>query len=133
MRFLLATCALFLFTGANYYYPNKTAEDVANYCASHGLRHIGGNPSYEGLGCASTPEAAYRSCCYGSRTDLVTYDSAIVQARNGLWVACRRYVHKSQLHLVDTYREMAGLETVKKDSDGSVIVEAVKTVVEVAE
>ena len=131
MRFVLIACSLFMFTGAKSYYtyPNKTAEDVANYCATHGLRHIGGNPSYEGLGCASTPEAAYRGCCFGSRTDLITYDSAIVQASNGLWVACRRYVHKSQAHLVDYYRELAGLRPSKKDENGDIVFHAVETVV----
>lgn len=110
MRFLTAIVAVFLLTSAasaaSY---NKTAEDVALYCAKHGLRHIGGNPSYEGLGCASTPEAAYRCCCFGSRTDLITYDSAVVQASNGLWVACRRYVHKSQAGCIAEYRRKAGL------------------------
>ena len=111
MNFLKAVVAVFLLTNAAFAanYKNKTAEDVALYCAAHGLRHIGGNPSYEGLGCASTPDAAYRCCCYGSRTDLITYDSAIVQARNGLWVACRRYVHKSQAGCIEEYRRKAGL------------------------
>jgi len=111
MRFLTAIVAVFLLTSAASAasYKNKTALDVANYCAKHGLRHIGGNPSYEGLGCASTPEAAYRCCCFGSRTDLITYDSAVVQASNGLWVACRRYVHKSKIGCIAEYRRKAGL------------------------
>lgn len=108
-------------TAAKYRYANKTALDVANYCASHGLCHIGGNPSYEGLGCASTPEAAYKNCCFGSRTDLITYDSAVIQAKNGLWVACRRYVHKSKAHMIPVYLERAGIEPEpEEESDGAV-------------
>ena len=113
-----------LLTGANYKYPNKTAEQVATYCASHGLRHIGGNHSYEGLGCASTPEAAYKGCCFGSRKDLITYDSAIVKASNGLYVACRRYVSKSNMKMIDEYRKLSGLPPAEKDDDGNYVLKS---------
>ena len=102
-------------------YKNKTALDVATYCATHGLRHIGGNPSYEGLGCASTPESAYKCCCFGSRSDLITYDSAVIVAPNGLWVACRRYVHKNNIHLIKQYRKNAGLPPIKENEQGEPI------------
>jgi hypothetical protein len=70
---------------------NRTAQDVANCCAADGrLAHRGGNPGYEGLGMASTPEAAYRNCCYAN-SGMKTVDVGYAKMRNGSWVCCRRY------------------------------------------
>lgn len=70
---------------------NTTAQDVANCCAADGrLAHRGGNPGYEGLGMASTKEAAYRSCCYAT-SGMKTVDVGYAKMRNGSWVCCRRY------------------------------------------
>lgn len=74
---------------------NATAQDVANCCAADGrLAHRGGNTGYEGLGMGSTPEQAYQSCCYASRTDLVTVDVGYAQMPNGMWCSCRRYAFR---------------------------------------
>lgn len=88
---------------------HRTAQEAAEASARGGLAHRGGNPAYEGLGCASTPEAAYKRCCYANHTGLITYDVGYAQARNGLWVCCRRYVSKSRAHLIPKYLEKAGL------------------------
>ena len=70
---------------------NKTAQDVADCCAKDGrLAHRGGNSGYEGLGLASTPEAAYRSCCYAN-SGMPDADVGYAQMKNGQWVCCRRY------------------------------------------
>jgi hypothetical protein len=70
---------------------NKTAQGVAECCAKDGrLAHRGGNPSFEGLGLASTKEAAYRSCCYAN-SGMKTVDVGYAQMKNGQWVCCRRY------------------------------------------
>lgn len=70
---------------------NTTAQGVADCCAADGrLAHRGGNPGYEGLGMASTPEAAYRNCCYAN-SGMPTVDVGYSQMRNGSWVCCRRY------------------------------------------
>lgn len=70
---------------------NKTAQDVANCCAADGrLAHRGGNPGYEGLGMAGSPEAAYRNCCYAN-SGMKTVDVGYAQMKNGQWVCCRRY------------------------------------------
>lgn len=91
-------------------WAHRTAQEAAEASASGGLRHRGGNPSYEGLGCASTPEAAFRSCCYANHSGLETYDVGIAQGRNGLWVCCRRYVSKGAIHRIGDYLRRAGLK-----------------------
>ena len=91
-------------------WAHRTAQEAAEASARSGLAHRGGNPSYEGLGCASTPEAAFRSCCYANHTGLVTYDVGVAQGRNGLWVCCRRYVSKSAIHRIGEYLARAGLK-----------------------
>ena len=88
---------------------HKTALEAATASAKYGLAHRGGHKYFEGLGCASTPEASYKSCCYAGRTDLITYDSATVQAKNGLFVTCRRYIHKSKKHLIPQVLRKAGI------------------------
>lgn len=94
-------------------FAHRTAQEAAEASAAGGLRHRGGNPSYEGLGCASTPEGAFRSCCYASHSGLVTYDVGIAQGRNGLWVCCRRYCSKGALHRIGDYLARAGLRRQK--------------------
>jgi hypothetical protein len=70
---------------------NKTAQGVADCCVADGrLAHRGGNPGYEGLGMASTPESAYRNCCYAN-SGMKTVDVGYAKMRNGSWVCCRRY------------------------------------------
>lgn len=91
-------------------WAHRTAQEAAEASARSGLAHRGGNPSYEGLGCASTPEAAFRSCCYARHTGLETYDVGIAQGRNGLWVCCRRYVSKGAVHRISEYLKRAGLK-----------------------
>ena len=106
MRILLVVLVLLFASTAH---AHKTAQGAAEASAKGGLCHRGGNPYYEGLGCASTPESAYRSCCYGSSTNLITYDYGIARGRNGLWVACRRYVSKSMKNRIPEIRRRAGL------------------------
>lgn len=91
-------------------WAHRTAQEAAEASAAGGLRHRGGNPSYEGLGCASTPEGAFRSCCYANHSGLETYDVGIAQGRNGLWVCCRRYVSKGAIHRIGDYLRRAGLK-----------------------
>lgn len=90
-------------------FAHKTAQEAAEASANGGLCHRGGNPSYEGLGCASTPESAFRSCCYSSHTGLETYDVGLARSRNGLWVCCRRYCSKGALGRIASYLKRAGL------------------------
>jgi hypothetical protein len=94
-------------------WAHRTAQEAAEASAAGGLRHRGGNPSYEGLGCASTPEGAFRSCCYANHSGLETYDVGIAQGRNGLWVCCRRYVSKGAIHRIGEYLARAGLKRQK--------------------
>ena len=89
---------------------NRTAQQAAEECARRGLGHFGGNPSYEGCGCSSTPEAAFRSCCYANHSGLITYDVGIAQARNGLWCCVRRYVSRSSAHRIPELLARAGLK-----------------------
>ena len=91
-------------------FAHRTAQEAAEASARGGLCHRGGNPSYEGLGCASTPEGAFRSCCYANHSGLQTYDVGLAQSRNGLWVCCRRYVSKSALHRIPDLLARAGLK-----------------------
>jgi hypothetical protein len=90
-------------------FAHKTCQEAAEASAAGGLRHRGGNPSYEGLGCASTPEGAFRCCCYASSSNLITYDVGIAQGRNGLWVCCRRYVSRNSAHRIPQLLARAGL------------------------
>ena len=105
----MRTIAIFLLLTTSAF-AHRTAQEAAEASAAGGLRHRGGNASYEGLGCASTPEQAFRSCCYANHSGLVTYDVGIAQARNGLWVCCRRYVSKSAIHRIGEYLARAGLK-----------------------
>ena len=90
-------------------FAHRTAQEAAEASARGGLCHRGGNPAYEGLGCAHTPEAAYRCCCYANHTGLITYDVGYAQARNGMWVCCRRYVSKSQAYRIPELQARAGI------------------------
>ena len=90
-------------------FAHRTAQEAAEASAAGGLRHRGGNAAYEGLGCANTPERAFRSCCYASHSGLITYDCGVAQGRNGLWVVCRRYVSRSQAHRIPSLLARAGL------------------------
>lgn len=105
----MKTLAIFLLLTTSAF-AHKTAQQAAEASAAGGLRHRGGNPSYEGLGCSSTPESAFRSCCYANSSNLVTYDVGIAQGRNGLWVCCRRYVSKGAIHRIGDYLARAGLK-----------------------
>lgn len=70
---------------------NATAQGVANIMARLGqVGHHGGNPGYEGCGCASTKEGAYNICCYAN-SGMKTVDVGYAQASNGMWFCCRRY------------------------------------------
>jgi hypothetical protein len=100
--------ALFLCLTATAF-AHRTAQQSAEACARSGLSHRGGNPSYEGLGCASTPERAFRGCCYAGSSNLITYDVGLAQARNGMWCCCRRYVSKGAAGRIPGYLERAGL------------------------
>ena len=89
---------------------HRSAQEAAEASARGGLCHRGGHsPFAEGLGCASTPEGAFRSCCYANHSGYATVDVGIAQARNGLWVCCRRYLSKSRLHLLPEYLARKGL------------------------
>jgi hypothetical protein len=68
----------------------NTAQGVAETCAQAGrLFHPGGNGSLmEGVGMASTPEAAIRNCCYYGQIQVV--DQGVSQGSNGMWYACIR-------------------------------------------
>lgn len=61
-------------------------------CHTLRMGHYGGNRGYEGVAMSyAGPEAALRSCCYSS-SGMPVVDSAVAQARNGAWYACKRYV-----------------------------------------
>lgn len=107
MRFLFI-CLIVL--AASPAMAHRTAQEAAEASAAGGLRHRGGNPSYEGLGCSSSPESAFRSCCYASSSNLITYDVGIAQGRNGLWVCCRRYISRSSAHRIPELLSRAGLK-----------------------
>lgn len=109
---MIKTITLFLCL-ASTCYAHRTAQEAAEASAAGGLRHRGGNASYEGLGCASTPEGAFRSCCYANHSGLITYDCGIAQGRNGLWVACRRYVSRNSAHRIPNLLARAGLKKQK--------------------
>lgn len=70
---------------------NSTAQGVAEMMAQRGtVGHFGGNSGYEGCGSGSTPDAAYRNCCYAN-SGMSTVDVGYAQGRNGQWFCCRRY------------------------------------------
>ena len=94
---------------------HRTAQEAAEASAAGGLRHRGGHASYgpglaEGLGCASTPEKAFRSCCYANHSGYATVDVGVAQGKNGLWVVCRRYLSKSRMHLLPQVLSSRGLK-----------------------
>ena len=92
-------------------FAHQTAQEAAEASARSGLSHRGGHsPFAEGLGCASTPEGAFRSCCYANHSGYATVDVGVAQSRNGLWVVCRRYLSKSRLHLLPEYLARKGLK-----------------------
>lgn len=68
----------------------STAQGVAEACARMGrLAHMGGNGGMmEGIGMASTPEAAIRNCCFYGQISIA--DQGVAQGRNGMWYACIR-------------------------------------------
>jgi len=68
----------------------NTAQGVAEACASMGrLQHLGGNGGMmEGIGMASTPEAAVKNCCYYGQISI--QDQGVAQGSNGMWFACIR-------------------------------------------
>lgn len=70
---------------------NATAQGVAEMMAQRGsVGHFGGNSGYEGCGSGSTPDAAYRNCCFAN-SGMATVDVGYAQGRNGQWYCCRRY------------------------------------------
>jgi hypothetical protein len=74
-------------TGAN----NSTAQGVAEMMAQrNSVGHFGGNSGYEGCGSGSSPDAAYRNCCFAN-SGMTTVDVGYAQGRNGQWFCCRRY------------------------------------------
>lgn len=69
----------------------STAQGVAHIMARTGrVGHWGGNTGYEGCGSGSSPEAAYRNCCFAN-SGMTTVDVGYAQGANGQWYCCRRY------------------------------------------
>lgn len=68
----------------------NSAQGVAESLARMGrLQHLGGNGGMmEGIGMASTPEAAVRNCCYYGQ--IAIQDQGVAQGSNGMWYACIR-------------------------------------------
>lgn len=109
---LLLDACLLLLVAAAPAHAHQTAQEAAEASARGGLSHRGGHaPFAEGLGCASTPERAFRSCCYATASNYATVDVGLAQGRNGLWVCCRRYLGKSRLHLLPGYLAQKGLKS----------------------
>jgi hypothetical protein len=70
---------------------NQSAQAVAEACAREGrLAHRGGHYGHEGLGMASTKEAAYRNCCFAT-SGMPDADVGFAQDSSGMWYCCRRY------------------------------------------
>lgn len=70
---------------------NSSAQGVANAMAErNSVGHFGGNSGYEGCGSGSTPEQAYRNCCFAN-SGMATVDVGYAQGHNGKWFCCRRY------------------------------------------
>lgn len=111
---MIKTLAIFLLLTTSAF-AHRTAQEAAEASAAGGLRHRGGHASYgpglaEGLGCSSTPESAFRSCCYANHSGYATVDVGVAQAKNGLWVVCRRYLSKSRMHLLPQVLSSRGLK-----------------------
>lgn len=72
---------------------NSTCRGVVEImCKTLRMGHYGGNRGYEGVAMGySGPEAALNNCCY-SNSGMKVVDSAVAQAKNGAWYACKRYV-----------------------------------------
>jgi hypothetical protein len=69
----------------------SSAQGVANIMARTGrVGHWGGNSGYEGCGSGSSPDSAYRNCCYAN-SNMTTVDVGYAQGNNGQWYCCRRY------------------------------------------
>lgn len=69
----------------------STAQGVAEIMARTGrVGHWGGNSGYEGCGSGSSPDAAYRNCCFAN-SGMTTVDVGYAQGANGQWYCCRRY------------------------------------------
>lgn len=68
----------------------NSAQGVAETLARSGrIYHPGGNGNLmEGVGMASTPEAAVRRCCYYGQIQIM--DQGVAQGANGMWYACIR-------------------------------------------
>lgn len=68
----------------------STAQGVAEACARMGrLSHMGGNGGMmEGIGMASTPDAAIRNCCYYGQIKIA--DQGVARGSNGMYFACIR-------------------------------------------
>ena len=68
----------------------NSAQGVAESLARMGrLQHLGGTGGMmEGIGMASTPEAAVRNCCYYGQ--IAIQDQGVAQGPNGMWYACIR-------------------------------------------
>lgn len=76
---------------SSYTANNGSAQGVADMMAQRGaVGHFGGNNGYEGCGSGSTPEQAYRNCCYAN-SGMTTVDVGYAQGRDGRWYCCRRY------------------------------------------
>lgn len=74
-----------------------SAQDVANMMASrrqcaHFFQGQGAAIpyNYEGVGMASSQQAAYDQCCY-SNSGRPVVDSGCAQGSDGYWYACKRY------------------------------------------
>lgn len=68
----------------------STAQGAALIIVQRGFRHWG-HPAglYEGIGMASTPQAAIQNCCFWGRRTPV--DIATARLNNGMYVAVVRY------------------------------------------
>jgi len=68
----------------------NSAQGVAESLARMGrLQHLGGNGGMmEGIGMASSPDAAIRNCCYYGQ--IAIQDQGVAQGSNGMWYACIR-------------------------------------------
>jgi hypothetical protein len=72
----------------------NTAQGVAEACARMGrLQHLGGNSGPEGLGMGSSPDSAYRNCCFAN-SGMPDADVGYAQTASGQWICCRRYGSK---------------------------------------
>lgn len=73
------------------YGETSSAQGVANIMARNcRVGHWGGNSGYEGCGSGSSPDVAYRNCCF-SNSGMTTVDVGYAQGKNNQWYCCRRY------------------------------------------